>query len=194
MINRKIFFDAVRTHLFDGSLKQSQVSGLTDLLDVWEASWVGSDPRWLAYALATAHHETDRTMLPIEEYGKGAGRSYGRRLKCNGTPYTDTANLFYGRGYVQLTWYENYERASQELGADFISNPACVMVPAAAALIMFKGMAQGWFTGRKFSTYINERACDYLNARRIINGTDRAELVAGYAHKYQAALTSAGAR
>ena len=47
-------------------------------------------------------------MWPIEEYGKGAGKSYGQ-------PDPDTGETYYGRGFVQLTWRENYAKASKIL-------------------------------------------------------------------------------
>ncbi len=189
MINRKFFFDHVRAFLFQGSLKQSQVTGLTAIMDEWEKNWGKKDDRWLAYMLATAHHETDRTMMPINEYGKGKGRKYGENLKMDGTRYTDTTNIFYGRGYVQLTWYENYQKAGKKLGLDLIKNPELALVPANASEIMFNGMNEGWFTGKKLSTYFSPTAEDWVNARRIINGLDKANLIAGYAKQYYAAIS-----
>ena len=189
MINRKFFFDHARTYLFGGTLKQSQVNGVTAILDEWDKRWAKKDDRWLAYILATTHHETDRTMMPIEEYGKGHGRAYGRNLKMDGTHYTDTPNIFYGRGFVQLTWYENYEKAGKKLRKNFIKNPEQVMRLNPASKIMFKGMDEGWFTGKKLSDYFNPETEDWINARRIINGLDKASLIAGYARQYYAAIS-----
>jgi putative chitinase len=128
-------------------------------------------------------------MQPIEEYGKGKGRKYGTNTKMNGTKYTDTTNIFYGRGYVQLTWYENYQKASKALGQDFIQHPELVMTPANASEIMFTGMSQGWFTGRKLGDYFNPTTEDWVNARRIINGLDKANTISGYAKQYYAAIS-----
>jgi hypothetical protein len=181
------FFKHVRMQLFGGSLTQSQVDGFNAVFSGWDA-FGGGDRRWLAYALATTHHETGRTMQPIEEWGKGANRPYGKRIKMNRQPYTDTPAVFYGRGYVQLTWYENYDKAGRKLGVDFLHNPELVMVPETAARIMFDGMAEGWFTGLRFSSFIDGSRCDYIGARRIINGLDKAQLIAGYAQVYADAL------
>jgi predicted chitinase len=142
--------------------------------------------RWLAYALATAFHETAFTMQPIREYGRGRGRDYGR-------PDPDTGQAYYGRGFVQLTWKVNYETASRALGIDCVRDPDLVMQPENAAFILFQGMKDGWFTGRRFSHYLNAEQCDYRNARRIINGTDRANTIAGYALDFEAALNAATA-
>ena len=189
MINRSFFFDQARLNLFGGVLKSKQVQGLTSILDQWEAKYAHNDDRWLAYMLATAHHETGRTMQPIEEWGKGKDRPYGKRIKMNRQPYTDTTEIFYGRGFVQLTWYENYQRAGVELGQDFLHNAAGVMELTNATNIMFLGMIEGWFTSRKLSLYFNETKEDWFNARRIINGLDKADLIKDYALKYYASIS-----
>lgn len=187
MSNRKKFFDSIRLSLFDGKLRGTQVFGIEAILDEWEAG-KHKDIRRLAYLLGTAHHETDRTMQPIEEYGKGRGRKYGKRLKMNGRPYTDYPHIYYGRGYVQLTWYENYDKAGKKLELDLLHDPLLAMMPPVAAKILILGSLEGWFTGRKLSDYFNGGKADWVNARRIINGLDKANLVAWYAKRYYAAL------
>lgn len=189
MINRLFFFTQIRQTLFGGRFKQSQVDGISAILDEWEKNNSKKDDRWLAYMLSTTHHETAATMQPIEEYGKGRGRPYGKNLKMNRRRYTNTGNLFYGRGFVQLTWYENYEKAGKKLKQDFIAHPEKVMDLQNATKILFTGMTEGWFTGRKLSTYFNDKKEDWRNARRIINGLDRADWVADYARKYYAAIS-----
>ncbi len=189
MINRKFFFDQVRNSLFNGKLTLSQVKGLEAILNEWESNNSKKDDRWLAYMFATTHHETDTTMQPIEEYGKGKGRKYGKRLKMSGLAYTNTTNIFYGRGFVQLTWYENYDKAGKKLKADFIKYPEKVMELSNATRIMFLGMAEGWFTGKKLGDYFNATKEDWYNARRIINGTDKASAIAAYGLKYYAAIS-----
>lgn len=182
-MNLAAFFDEVRHNLFDGRLSQKQVSGMEFILEQWAETGF-TDVRWLAYALATAYHETARTMQPIREYGRGRGRRYGR-------PDPLTGMTYYGRGFVQLTWKFNYETASKALGTDFVREPDLVMEPGNAAFIMFQGMKDGWFTGKGFANYINDRQCDYWNARRIINGIDRAGDIAEYALRFEAALAAA---
>ena len=195
MINRKFFFDQVRSSLFGGALNAKQVNGLTTILNEWDANYSHNDDRWLAYMLATTHHETDRTIQPIEEIGKGKGKPYASRLKNakdkNGKniPYTDTTQIFYGRGFVQLTWYENYAKAGQKLHQDFLHNAAGVMETSNATKIMFFGMTEGWFTGVKLSSFFNSTKEDWKNARKIINGLDKWDLVKDYALKYYAAIS-----
>lgn len=195
MINRKFFFEQTKLNLFGGHFTTKQVNGLTAILDEWETKYSHSDDRWLAYMLATVHHETGRSIQPIEEWGKGKGLPYGSRLKMskgsNGKriPYTDTTELFYGRGFVQLTWYENYDKAGKKLKKDFLHHAAQVMEIQNATKIMFFGMTEGWFTGAKLSKYFNATTEDWKNARRIINGLDKCELIKDYALKYYASIS-----
>jgi putative chitinase len=177
-MNREAFFNSVRSDF--GKLKQPQVDGFNVLLD----AWAGRDPRFTAYALATAWHETAKTMQPIREYGKGKGKKYG--VPVNG-------QVYYGRGYVQLTWHENYAKAKSKLGVDFVGKPDLVMQPKHAAAIMVRGMTEGWFTGKKLSTYFNKTKDDPVQARKIINGLDKAELIADYHRKFLAAVNALGA-
>lgn len=181
-MSRKVFFNHVRSSLFKGNLKQSQVDGLNFILDQWNETGF-TNFNWLAYALATAYHETARTMQPIREYGRGRGKKYGRKDPRTGHAY-------YGRGYVQLTWKSNYQKASQALGIDFVRNPDLVMEPGNAAFIMFQGMKDAWFTGKGFADYIKPDRKDYWNARRIINGTDKAKTISNYAKLFEKAITA----
>ncbi|WP_421722947.1 glycoside hydrolase family 19 protein [Bauldia sp.] len=198
MLNRKAFFDAVRQAPFPGRLSQGQVDGMNAILSEWDARGL-TDLRHLAYMLATAFHETARKMQPINEYG---GAAYFRRMydirgsrphvaRSLGNTVPGDGVKFHGRGYVQLTGRANYRKASQKLGVDFIADPDRVMEPRLAATIMFVGMEEGWFTGKKLSDYINDRRVDYRNARRIINGLDRASTIAGYAEAFHGALMKA---
>lgn len=184
-IDRGIFFIQIRS-LF-GRMSQSQVEGLNSLLDVVGGCLINE----AAYMLATAYHETAHTMQPIEEYGKGRGRDYGKRLKMSRKPYSDTLPLYYGRGYVQLTWYENYEKAGKKVGVDLLNEPGWALSAPIAAKIMREGMIEGWFTGKKLGEYVGLRTAEYVSARRIINGMDKAQLIAGYAVVFELALRKA---
>ena len=184
-IDRGIFFAQIRS-LF-GRMSQSQVEGLNSLLDAVGGCLINE----AAYMLATAYHETAHTMQPIEEYGKGRGRDYGKRLKMSRKPYSDTLPLYYGRGYVQLTWYENYEKAGKKVGVDLLNEPGWALSAPIAAKIMREGMIEGWFTGKKLGEYVGLRTADYVSARRIINGMDKAQLIAGYAVVFELALRKA---
>lgn len=189
-MNRTTFFSKIRASLFSGALTGPQVSGIEAILA--EADRRNEPLNNVAYALATAQWETANTMQPIREYGKGKGRKYG-------VPAGPYRHVYYGRGLVQLTWLFNYEKASKKLGFDFVKYPDAVMDPKWAVRILFEGMAGGWFTGKSFKSYIDnidesdaEDGREYEGARRIINGTDKAKQIAGYALKYEAALRAAG--
>ncbi|TXH48791.1 MAG: hypothetical protein E6Q97_24050 [Desulfurellales bacterium] len=181
-INRSFFFDQVRARLFGGKLSQPQVSGLLAILDYWEEELWNADDRWLAYALATAYHETDRKMQAIEEYGKGKGRTYGK-------PDPVTGQTYYGRGLVQLTWKYNYKAMQDIFGEPLVASPNRALNLPLAVKIMFHGMEHGTFTGKKFADYFNEKREDWVNARRIINGTDKARAIADYAKKFYSAIS-----
>ena len=180
MIDRDSFFTHARANPFGGAMKQDQVDGCNAILDAWEARPDLTDCRWLAYMLATAKWETAHTMQPIEEYGRGQGRPYG--VSING-------RVYYGRGYVQLTWATNYARMAALTGADLVGHPERALEPKLAALIMIEGMKGGLFTGVGLPRYFGATIEDPVNARRIVNGTDRAEEIAAIHHAFLAALT-----
>lgn len=182
VINRQQFFQSVRSRLFNGVLKQSQVDGLNGILNEWETKYDNEDDRYLAYMLATTFHETDTTMHPIEEYGKGKGREYG-------TPDPATGKIYYGHGFVQLTWKVNYDKFGKLLNADLVNKPELALDLVTATDIMFIGMIRGLFTGKKLPDYFGPGKQDWVNARRIINGTDKAQLIAGYATKFYEAIS-----
>jgi hypothetical protein len=199
-INRMFFFDTVRLRLFDGKLRQSQVHGLTVLLDYWEHKHSNKDDRSLAYALATAHHEVDRKMQPIKEYGSDAyfKRMYdieGKRpwvAKQLGNLTPGDGVKFHGRGFVQLTGRINYCDWGSRLDLDLTSNRAAadaVLDVKVATMILFEGMILGTFTRKKFSDYFNSAKEDWEGARRIINGTDKKVLIASHAKKYYSAIS-----
>jgi putative chitinase len=188
MIDRRYFYARVRHLLFNGKLTAEQVSGMEAILNEWERRKL-TDLRWLAYMLATTKWETAHTMQPIAEYGKGKGRKYG-------VPDPETGQTYYGRGYVQLTWRRNYEemqRLLQEAGidVDLVNDPDLAMRPDVAAFILFEGMIRGSFTGKKLADYFNAELGDGVEARRIINGTDKADDISLIGLGFLAALNGA---
>lgn len=172
-MNRTEFYARVRP-IFGGTLSQKQVDGIEALLAATEALPVTHR----AYLLATAMHETASTMQPIAEYGKGRSKAYGKPGKHGQAQY--------GRGYVQLTWDANYEKADKALGLNgaLLRDFNLAMQPTIAAQILVRGCEEGWFTGKSLDDYLP----DYVQARRVVNGTDKAQLIAGYAREFEAAL------
>ena len=194
-MDQKIFFAEVRDHVFGRSMYQGQVDGCLAILEAWEKHAPASDPRFIAYSLATTYHETARSMAPVRELGSGRGRAYGNPVP----PYNQ---IYYGRGYVQLTWERNYTYATKrlrELGlvgsdVDLVRNPDLAMRPDIAAAVLVCGMSEGWFTGRKLIDYFKGTRSDWIDARVIINGHDRAALIASYGMAFYHALTEANRR
>jgi hypothetical protein len=137
----------------------------------------------LAYVLATSYWETARTMKPVRE-AFWLSESW-RRKNLRYYPW-------YGRGFVQLTWERNYIKAGNELGLDLTTDPDKVMEPVVSAKILVHGSAKGWFTGKKLSDYITLSKSDFVGARRIINGTDKARQIAKIARQYDADLKAIG--
>lgn len=162
----------------------------------------------LAYILATAYHESAHTMKPIKEtvmaYHKDKFPSdatvksrlenaYKKgQLGSVKTPYWRDG--WFGRGYVQLTHKNNYDKLgvtqSQALERDH------------AIRVLIDGMMQGLFTGKKLSDYVTLKKSDFFNARAVVNGDknyrlpsnseSNGNLIAGYARKYDKALKDAG--
>lgn len=171
-------FNVIRNNF--GRLKQSQVDGFNAIIKaVNEYGGQAKNPLNVAYMLATAWHETAHTMQPIEEYGKGKGRKYGSKIDINGTHYSGLEHIYYGRGYVQLTWLTNYKNMGKKLGVDLVNNPKLALDPKVASDIMITGMLQGSFTGKRLSDYLLKGTKEeFVKARRIINGTDKAVNIA----------------
>lgn len=187
MLNRKIFYDKIRFHF--GNFNQTQVDGFNLVLDYWEKLKLSTDLRTLAYILATAWHESAHTMEAIAEYGKGRGRFYG-------VPDPVTGFVYYGRGLVQLTLADNYKMMGRLLGLPLYENPELALDTEVSVKVLFEGMFKGAsnrgdFTGVSVENYFNDRVDDPWNARRVVNGTDCALLIAGHHYKFLDALNVA---
>ncbi len=210
LIDRAKFFTKVRQKPFGGRLTMQQVEGLNAMLHMWEARfWPRTSLPQMAVMMATAYHETAHTMQPIKEIGNSSyftrlydvkgtnpdrARRYGNVNPGDGIRYN-------GKGYVQLTWRNNYRKATARLrelkligpDVDFERQPELVMMPDFALLIMFIGMEEGWFTGQKLDSIVDDRVDgdefkDFVASRKIINGKDRDQLIAGYAMNFLDAL------
>jgi peptidoglycan hydrolase-like protein with peptidoglycan-binding domain len=136
----------------------------------------------IAYVLATVQHETGNTFQPVREaYYLGDKAEAYRKKSLRYYPY-------YGRGYVQLTWKENYEKYSKLLGLELVKNPDLVMRPDVSLYVLVHGMKTGTFTSRKLSDYINGSKVNFRGARAIINGTDKADEIAELARKWLSSM------
>lgn len=112
--------------------------------------------------------------------------------------YTDddgTPNAYYGRGYVQLTWWSNYAAAGVALrrGLDLLFDPELVKQRPIAYAIMAHGMRTGFgfANGRRFVDYFGGTNRNYVGARAMVNGSDHAADIAAIAEKFEVALLKA---
>ena len=197
--DREKFFNGFRAHF--GPLSQSLVDALNGLLDQIEKDdrFDGvKDPktgrRQLAYCLATFKWETAHTMKPIDEFGSDDrfNKLYGpdtRVGKSLGNTMPGDGARFHGRGFVQLTGRNNYKRAGDFIGVDLIANPDEAKDTDFAYQIATQGMIEGWFTGQKLSKFFKDNDTpNWVDARTIINGHDKAEKIADLAWQFDEVL------
>jgi putative chitinase len=214
--NRHAFFDKYREHF--GRLSQIQVTGISQLLDFLEADRYIQKIPYASYIFATTKHETADTYHPIHEYGPRSYfiKRYGGQTKKGKELGNDTPEEGYyyaGKGYPQTTGESNYEKAEDAIRDEYPdvvaeferrtgkkfdltvgdqpddeADPLNMMDPAIAYVTMSHGMRKGMFTGHKFSDHLDEIPPDYKNARKIINGLDKAGLIAGYANQFETIL------
>lgn len=178
MVDKKHFFDNFPFR----PLNKKGVETIENIIDRFDEDDDYRNLRQLAYVLATAYHESAHTWDPsIREYGRGKGRKYG-------LPDERTGQVYYGRGLSQLTWRFNYERFSGILGKDLVNNPDLALDPKNSVDILMIGMRDGIFTNHKLAWYFDGDTTDWVGARKIVNGTDRSNLIGSYAKKFWDAL------
>lgn len=199
-VDRASFFAAIRPVLFGGRLSKRQVEGLSAILDGWQARVGEGDRRQLAYVLATAFHETAATLQPVRETLAKTDAEAIRRLERDfaagrlmtvTTPYwrpDADGRSWLGRGLVQLTHRRNYETMSALVGCDLVAEPGLAMRMEVSVAVLIEGMRRGSFTGRRLDEFFAHNREDWHGARRIINGTDRAALVAAHGRAFARAL------
>lgn len=209
-MNRSDFFEALRradSGLFAGSLSQGQVAGIEGILDAMLAVGDGR-PKTLAYALATAYHETGRRMVPVREGFASTDESAVRAVASlarkrgpgsaparYGQPTGPYNKAYYGRGHVQLTWQENYARSSSDAGVDLEREPDAMLDPVISARILICGLVDGRWNGRGCGV-AHYLPCDgpdnVKEARRTVNGTDKWDAIAGYYTAFLKAIEAGG--
>lgn len=177
----KHFFDTVRP-LFGGRLFQYQVDGMNNIVEYGE-KW-GYSALHLAYILATAKHETAKWMQPIREGARRFGPDYtdaqAKRavasIHAKGIIRTNYAlptgphrQSYYGRGLIQITWYDNYLKFERLLKKPLTAQPDLALDWDVALDILFLGMRDGMFRSGN-SLGMIQSPDDYKAAREIVNG------------------------
>ena len=185
----KVYFDFdLYKQLFNKSrINQDFVNSINGLFQVFNEYNAEDGTSFLniAYCLASVHHETNQTFLPLREYGKGKGKPYGSNIDIDGSRYHGLDHIYYGRGYIQITWLTNYIKLGELLGIDLVNDPDKAMIPLVAAKILVVGCLRGLFTGKSLSDYIRSGSrLEFIRARRVVNGNDKSELIATYAEKF----------
>lgn len=152
-----------------------------------------TDKGKIAYILATAEHESHlgnlMTEIGDEAYfsrsydpPSGVAQALGNIQKGDGPRYR-------GRGFVQITGRRNYTDWANRLNVDLVNQPEIATLPQTAARILVIGMIKGTFTGAALGEFVAGNNRDFVNARQVVNGHDRAEHIAEIAEFYYKALT-----
>lgn len=185
MLDRKAFYDSLRSKV---NLTMQNVSGMEKVLDYAEGR--GTQVNKLAYILATAWWESAQTMWPVRE-----AFWLSEDWRKNNLRYWP----WYGRGLIQTTWKTNYERMGKEIGVDLTADPNMLLQWEFALPALFIGMEKGLYTGKDLDDYIDDKdeadsedLREYRNARRIVNGTDKASTIAALALNFEKALKAGG--
>ena len=188
-LDKKIFFNEYKNTIDpDRKLSQQEVNAINVFIDMVEQSWNKLSLKQWAYVFATTFHETAHTFLPVKEaYWMSED---WRKKNLRYWPY-------FGRGFCQCTWLDNYKYYSKILNVDLVKNPDLALNPKYAFEIMIHGFINGTFSKRKvngkyvpnkISDFINSEKTDYVNARKCINLLDKAKLIANYANTFEKIL------
>ena len=179
------FFDTIRN---DIKLTTENVQGFDRVLDF---GYARNSPRnHLAYIIATAYWESATTMQPVVEANWLSENWRKKNLRYY---------PWHGRGLIQTTWEENYIKIGNLIGKDLTKNPDLLLKWEYALPALFVGMEDGLYTGKDLEDYIDikdesdsEDFLEYKNARRIVNGTDKASKIATIAIQVEQGLINAG--
>ena len=186
-------------------------TAIARLFDTWEREG-DTDKRRLAFILATARRESMSTWRPVREAPQ-CGEDETCRERVIGTLLAARAarnhtavpvnyalpapngRRYYGRGYIQLTFQSNYERADRLLGTgtELRDDPDKVMELATAEVLLVRGMLLGWFGNHEpLSSYLGDGREDWIGARKNVNpGSPNKPITAESAKEILGCLRSA---
>ncbi len=102
---------------------------------------------------------------------------------------------YFGRGLVQITWWHGYAKSGVDFGygLDLLLNPEKVKDYETAYEIMVQGMTTGggYANDKKCSKYFTDGNTNYVVARAMVNGRDKAKEIADLAAAFEALLLAA---
>lgn len=189
------FYTNIRRSIFGGSLSQSAVDNINVILQFWDQTHPGNPWNQLAYILATVRAEVGLKMAPVRE--TFAGSDADARARLSHRPYAQAVpphgHAYYGRGYVQLTWKDNYAAQEAKLGVPLVADPDLALKSEIAIQVLVGGMMAGDFNGHGHGLphYVNATRQDFVEARRTVNVLDRAAEIADYAIRFLDAIERA---
>ena len=208
-VDRDFFFKKINPELSHaaafGKTARHDIPQLTtehynELFDAWDTDATLTDLRWLAYMLGTAYHETGFVVRPIRETGRDdeatvirlLEQAYAKgRIKKRYWLREANGQSYYGRGFVQLTWAANYKRVSEAIGlrTALYDHADMALDRPPSVKILIRGMIEGLYTpGQTLPKYFSTLKEDWVTARKIVNGLDKADQIADYAKTYRSAL------
>lgn len=186
-LNTTAFFDRLAIALRE-PISPTQMRSVYLLLKEADANGI-TDKNQMAYVLATCWHEC--RFKSIREIRAKAGTKVWRMQNA----YWSTG--YFGRGFSQLTWLKNYKKFRTVVGLDLVAFPDKALLPDVGAKILVFGMVNGSFTGtglkskNALAKYFPATGTpDWMNARRIVNGTFQADKVAAAALKILAVIVA----
>ena len=124
-----------------------------------------------------------------------AGAAYNVPVNAEYTRATGDEHTYYGRGYVQLTWFYNYAAAGVAIGRgfDLLYRPELALDPD----IAYHVMADGMITGRHYANrqtlqkFIYGATANYAGARAIVNARDAVPTIVTAARVFERVLLGA---
>lgn len=192
-MNPELFWNGLRQDVFGGKMTQGVVDTVNIIVDTYYGEYINrGDPDHLAYILATAYHESyhatlNPEWLPVREgFAKSnAGaisavtKLYNQgRIRVNYALPEANGNSYYGRGYAQITWLRNYIKMGKRIGVDLEKYPDLALERSVAAKLLVIGSVEGLYTGKSLFDYdLKDSLFDAYNARRVINGLDKADKI-----------------
>lgn len=181
----------------------NKASGLEKLVQFINADQTLTQLQLMAYMLATAKWETSHGFEPRLEGGcqevdngdcpHANVNFYCKKKVCPNTdqthyrklcgitecPNKKKQHIYHGRGYIQLTLYDNYAGMEDRLGIKLVHYPENALLADNAYKILSSWCQVGPPKSTdKLTNHIGAHSCNYYNARNVVN-TDKDKVPAG---------------